>query len=237
MPDRALPRGPHPDDSRLFGEAYLPALRAATREVSWLLDKGYTLPAALKLAGDRHALNARQRAAVSRCACADQVALERQRRLQPAAALAGAALLIDAFNVLTTIEVALSGGVVMIGRDGVMRDIAGVHGSYRSLEETEPAVVLVQRTLSTLEVDSCEWLLDAPVANSGKLCALLNAQFGPSSLARVVPDPDPLLASASVLVASADGQVLDAAARSCNLARLCVERELPAAFTIDLSVD
>jgi hypothetical protein len=139
--------------------------------------------------------------------------------------------------VLTTIEVALSGGVVMVGRDGVMRDIAGVHSSYRSLEETEPAVDLVERTLAALEVASCEWLLDAPVANSGKLCALLNARAARNDLARVVSDPDPLLASASVIVASADGQVLDAAARSCNLARLCVERELPDAFMIDLGAD
>jgi hypothetical protein len=225
------------DDARLFGATYLAALRTATRELSWLLDRGYALTSALKLVGDRHGLNARQRSAVSRCACADSVAQERQRRLQPKAALAGSVLLIDAFNVLTTIQVALSGGVVMLGRDGVLRDIAGVHGNYRSLEATEPAVRLLEHTLCMLEVTSCEWLLDAPVANSGRLCASLNARADRGWSARVVPDPDPLLSSSSMIVASADGAVLDAAERSCNLARFGVELELPQAFVIDLGAD
>jgi len=134
MPDRRSHRGPHPNDRALFAPENLPALRSATGDLSWLLERGYVIQSALKLTGDRYALTARQRAAVSRCACPHERALERARRMQPSAALANAELVIDGFNVLTTLEVALSGGVVMVGRDAVMRDIAGVHGSYRSVE-------------------------------------------------------------------------------------------------------
>ena len=237
MPDTRSHRGLAPEDARLFAREQLPALRAATRDLSWLLERGYQPTSALKLTGDRHALTARQRAAVSRCACADSRARERARRLQPTAALAGRALQIDGFNVLTTLEVALSGGVVLLGRDGVLRDIAGVHGSYRRVSETEPALSLLERTLRALGVTACEWLLDAPVSNSGRLCAAINARAVPGWHARVVADPDPLLASSAAIVASADGEVLDAAANSCNLVRLCVERELPGAFVLDLSAD
>lgn len=237
MPDSRSHRGPHPDDAEFFAPAHWPALRAATRDLSWLLERGYARESALKLTGDRYALTSRQRAAVARCACADVTVRLRRARMQPDTALAGAALAIDGFNVLTTLEVALAGGVVLLGRDGVLRDIAGVHGSYRRVEETEPALTLLERTLGALGIASCEWLLDAPVSNSGRLCARLNELGIAGWQARVVPDPDPLLAAGSAVVASADGEVLDRAARCYNLARACVERELPHAFLVDLSAD
>jgi len=240
MPDHRTHRGPHPNDHALFSPATLPALRSATADLSWLLERGYVIQSALKLTGDRYALTARQRAAVSRCSCPRPVALERMRRMQPSASLVGAELAIDGFNVLTSLEVALSGGVVLIGRDTVMRDIAGVHGSYRSVEETMPALLLLGEVLRALRVGRCEWLLDAPVSNSGRLCSTIMRVAAEHALpwtARVVADPDGLLADSPHVVASADGQVLDAAARSCNLARVCVERAVPGAFVIDLSTD
>jgi hypothetical protein len=51
----------------------------------------------------------------------------------------------------------------------------------------------------------------------------------------VVPDPDVLLAASNAVVASADGVVLDRAARSFNLARHCAEACAPGAWVVDLS--
>jgi hypothetical protein len=238
MPDRRVHRGKHPDDEEQFGAPMVPLMQAATRDLSWLLDRGYRVNSALKLTGDRYALTARQRAAVSRCACPERAARRRQLRMVAAPELTGRILRIDGFNLLTTLEVALSGGVVLIGRDNVMRDIAGVHGSYRSVEETRPALESIARVCSKLNIASCEWLLDAPVSNSGRLCAVILELAREHALAweaRVAPDPDVILAASPDVVASADGQVLDAAARSCNLARICIERAVPNAFIVDLS--
>ena len=85
----------------------------------------------------------------------------------------GRAVWIDGFNVLTTVEAALGGAVVLIGRDGSLRDIAGVHGTYRRVEETTPAIALVGAALDRLGVGPCRWLLDRPVSNSGRLRAML----------------------------------------------------------------
>jgi hypothetical protein len=238
MPDKRVHRGLHPKDEVQFGPAMLPSLRAMTADLCWLLDRGYPVQSALKLTGDRYALTARQRSAVSRSACAERVARSRQLRMVDPALLSGARLSIDGFNLLTTLEVALSGGVVLIGRDGVMRDIAGVHGSYRSVEETQPALALLARVCGELGIAHCEWLLDAPVSNSGRLCSAILELAERQSLAwdaKVVADPDPVLIESLDIVASADGQVIDAAARSCNLARLCIERAVPHAFVVDLS--
>jgi hypothetical protein len=228
----------HPQDAALFGAAELPALRAATGELCWLLERGYTQEASLKLVGDRHALERRQRAAIARCACADSRAQARLSRMAPAAALSGQRLEVDGFNVLTTLEVTLSGGIVLLGRDGVLRDIAGVHGSYRAVEETVPALEHLAEFLRGLGVADCEILLDAPVSNSGRLRARIDElarERGWRVAARVVADPDATLSRSAQIVASADGALLDRCGRWFNLARACVGSRIPHARIVDLS--
>src|SRR5688500_3971235 len=66
MSDSRKHRGPHPEDGRLFATDQLPALREATRDLSWLLSRDYASPSALKLVGDRYQLEARQRIAAAR---------------------------------------------------------------------------------------------------------------------------------------------------------------------------
>ena len=78
LPDSRKHRGPHPRDRDLFAPERVGALASATTELSWLLSRGYVNPSALKLVGDRHGLNQRQRAAVVRAACPD-AALEHRR--------------------------------------------------------------------------------------------------------------------------------------------------------------
>lgn len=238
MPDSRSHRGPHPEDAKLFAPAMLPAMRAAASELSWLLTRGYKPASSLKLVGDRHALTERQRAAVSRCSCADDVARVRRARALPPEQLRGELLWIDGFNVLTTLEVALSGGVVLLGRDGALRDIAGVHGSYRRVSESARALELCALELRALGVRTCRWLFDRPVSNSGRLAARLREHARANALAwevELVANPDPLLAASDAVVASADGAVLDAAARSFNLTRVIVERAIPTAWLVDLS--
>jgi hypothetical protein len=231
-------RGADPQDAKLFAAGAIPQLLAATSDLCWLYDRGYSPVSALKLVGDRYALTKRQRAALLRCSCAQARAVARRARRVSCEHIADACLCIDGFNVLTTLEVALSGGVVLIGRDGCARDIAGVHGSYRQVEETGPALELLARLIVALRVRACEWLLDQPVSNSGRLCARIRAYAAEHDLpwqARVVSDPDFVLAHCSEIVATADGAVLDQAARSFNLARLCIETSVAGAFVVDLS--
>ncbi|HWW74418.1 MAG TPA: DUF434 domain-containing protein, partial [Pyrinomonadaceae bacterium] len=170
-PDRRRHRGAHPEDARLFDESWLAALRTATGELSWLLSRGYQPKSALKLVGDRHNLRERQRLAVARAACSDE---GRERRLKSrveADAVRGAALVIDGFNLVITLEAALSGGVLVRCRDGCVRDLSSVHGSYRAVEETDRAVLLAGEVLAALGPAHALWLFDSPVSNSGRLAA------------------------------------------------------------------
>lgn len=233
MPDSRTHRGPGPRDRELFGEGARPALASAAADLSWLLSRGYAEPSSLKLVGDRHRLVERQRTAVLRCAAADAaVAGRRERRLGLDAARGGP-VRIDGFNLILTLESALGGGVVLGGRDGCFRDLASVHGTYRKVEETRPALELATRRLAAWGVGPRTWLLDAPVSNSGRLAAMIR-EIDPEARAEVVADPDPLLALPGPPVATADSGVLDRCGPWINLARLLVEAEVPGAFLVDL---
>jgi len=79
MADKRQHRGPHPKDKDLFGPDALMELRAATRDLCWLMTLGYATVSSLKLVGDRYWLTERQRRAVLRSSCSKQ-ALTRPRR-------------------------------------------------------------------------------------------------------------------------------------------------------------
>ena len=105
---------------------------------------------------------------------------------------------LDGYNVLTTIEAALAGGVILAARDGAYRDMASMHGSYRKVAETRPALELLGRTLAALGVSECRWLLDRPVSNSGRLKGIIEelaAARGWPWRVELVPNPDVLLAN------------------------------------------
>ena len=139
-PDTRHHRGAHPADPELFGLDQLSKLRLAVSELSWLLSRGYNLTSSLKLVGDRHGLRERQRLAVRRSSCSDQ---DRQRRKDHCISveqIGNESVIVDGFNLMITVEAALSRGPLLIGVDGCIRDLSSVHGSYRSVEETDRAI-------------------------------------------------------------------------------------------------
>ena len=236
MPDRRSHRGPHPEDGELFAQSNWPRLRSAVFDYSWLLTRGYAECSAIKIVGDRYELSARQRMAVARSACADVALEQRLVRQVTASDIAGQTLWLDAFNVLTTVEVALSGGVILAARDGTYRDIAGVHGTYRNVEETRAAIDLVGRTLQDLATAECVWLLDSPVGNSGRLKSILvelAASHGWPWKVELVQNPDRVLIAANTVVATADSVILDRCRHWFNLARQTVAR-VPTARVIPM---
>jgi hypothetical protein len=238
VPDTRSHRGPHPQDAALFAPSTWPRLRAAVGDLSWLLSRGYALPGALQVVGNRYDLETRQRQAVTRCACTDE-ALARRRAIEvPPDALSGMPLLIDGYNVLTSVEAALGGAVVLLARDGSLRDIAGVHGTYRRVEETLPALQKVGAYLRERNVARCVWYLDAPVSNSGRLKAIIETtarEAGWDWSVEVVPNPDADLSAAQdTIVATADGVILDRCGRWVSLAREVVRTAVPDAKVVDL---
>jgi len=237
VPGKPSHRGPDPRDALAFDPASLPALRGGAFDFCWLLSRGYATESALKLVGDRWNLTERQRQAVRRSACSDDARARRLTRRCDATGLAGCALSIDGFNVLTTIEAALGGAIVLCCRDQTFRDIAGLHGTYRRVDETAPALDLLGAAFLVLGIKHCRWLFDRPVSNSGRTRALFLAyaeRHAQDWSVELVDDPDPILKQSPDIVASADSAVIDECARWFNLARHVVETQRPEAWIVDL---
>ena len=238
MPDKRTHRGPHPADAKLFAESKISDLRLALADFSLLLTKGYAEKSALKLVGDKFSLTERQRLAIMRSACSDQQLASRKQREVKLAELSGKPIAIDGYNVLITIEAAMSGGCIFRGRDGCFRDLASIHGTYRKVTETIPAVRLIGEFLKAHNADDCLWLLDSPVSNSGRLKKLLGElaqQNNWNWKIELSLSPDAELIKTDAVAASSDSVILDGCKSWVNLARAIIEEKLPDSNIVDLS--
>ncbi len=236
-PDERQHRGAHPADTSLFADDKIEVLRRATDELSWLLGRRYSPAASLKLVGDRYRLAHRQRLAISRAACADHSREKRAASCRPLESVAGERLIIDGFNLIITVEAALNGGVLMICRDGCIRDLSSVHGSYRSVQETECAISLIGEALVTIGSGPAEWLFDKPVSNSGRLAQRVNdsaIERGWKWAVKTVFDPDAEIMSSTAIAVTSDSVILAKATRWINLSSYLIQKFLPQAWVIDL---
>jgi hypothetical protein len=212
-------------------------LREGVRDLCWLLDRGYGIGSATELVGDRYHLTRRQRIAIARCACSETAAERRSAHAVSAAALRGQELWLDGFNVLTAVETALGGGVILIGRDGCCRDVAGVYAHYHKVAETIPALRIIGDYLVQQGVSRCLWWLDSPVDNSGRLKALIEDVAREANWpweVELVLNPDRVLSSAAQIVCSSDHEILDRCQRWHNLCREVVRENAPRARVVDL---
>ena len=234
-------RGPHPQDEALFSEAAIPVLKHAVTDLSWLRTRGYSESSAIKLVGDRYQLRGRQRTAVGRCTCSDSAREDRASRRCKPGAVEARGLAIDGLNVITTIEVALAGGPLLLGRDACMRDMASFHGSYRLVQETERAVAILVDLVDSLKPSEAILYIDRPVSNSGRLAEIVRTTAAAKRSrveATTANRVDELLKASMAVVATADSAILDKCADWLSLARLAIEQnrgELDPLWLVDLS--
>lgn len=130
-------RGYVPKDSVEFGAKAAEQLNAAAQELVFLMDRGYDTKSTSTFVGNHHLLSERQRMALARIVSTASAVQNRKRKelLQ-----APDYLVLDGFNTIITLEVALSGSLLLEGMDGTIRDLAGLRGSYRIVDKTIQAV-------------------------------------------------------------------------------------------------
>lgn len=233
-------RGAHPEDERLFDDAHVPTLRNAVRDLSWLRTHGYGESGAKKLVGDRYRLKSRQRNAVARSACSDT---ERAHRLSSRIGrfdLEGCRLEIDGFNVLITVEAALGGAYLFVGRDTAYRDVNPVKGTYRIVHQTRPAIDRLAETVEALGVQGVTWYLDCSVSNVGRVRARLLERASDLSVGwdvEVGSEVDSALLESGNPVATSDSEILDASDAWFHLEAVLHERYEGKVNLVDLRPD
>jgi hypothetical protein len=204
-------RGAHPDDELLFNNDIRETLLMAVTDAIWLLDRGYTIEPVLDIVGNRYGLHARQRLALQRSICTTTRKDVRLARCIPVDSLKNEIIEIDGFNLIIGIEIALSHGLLIRGCDGAYRDLAGLRGSYHTVDETDKALTLLGNVFRVLGCGRVHFYLDQPVSNSGRLRSTIiehASHWSTQVNVEIVRNPDILLFDKKNVV-SGDALVLD----------------------------
>jgi len=162
-------RGLHDDDDRFFAPAQIDRLKTTQEELNYLLDRGYPIKSAGTFVGNHHQLTARQLLAVVRSTSPSQKLKVRDMKRLLKEDINKQTVNIDGFNLIIGLEVALSDGMLFIGQDGCIRDLAELRGTYRLIPQTETAIGIIRDILLELQVSKAVFMLDEPVSNSGRL--------------------------------------------------------------------
>ncbi|GAB4338608.1 MAG: DUF434 domain-containing protein [Flammeovirgaceae bacterium] len=226
-------------DFQIFNKSKIPILKEALSDLAFLINKNYSLNASLKLVGDRYELVDRQRAAIMRCVSTIQYQNNTSQKELLVSDLQGKDVAIDGFNLLIVLECAYNKLPIFKGLDKCIRDIASVHGTYKSIQETNFSIELIGEKLSQLEVSSVEWVLDSPIAHSGSLRHKIE-QISKRNAWRwsviLHKNPDQYLSELTEkVIISSDSLIIEKSKHWCNLSVYLIENFIKEAWIIDLS--
>lgn len=192
-------------------------------DLRYLLNRGYqrkSLRGLLKLVGDRYGLDAYQRNILAKAVYPDEEALRRRVKLVSAEDIVGHTLGIDGYNVLVTIESAFQQKLLLLGDDGLVRDVAGESSGYRPGPYTMPALHMVVQVLRAYPPRETVMLFDASMSRSRELSRSATNLLQTAGLCgggSTSPYPDKELPRYHV-VASSDSGLVEASERAFDLA-------------------
>ena len=211
-------RGYSPNDPKEFGGKAVDILLKAGRDVQYLLNQGYPVKGATTFVGNHYLLSERQRLALARAVSSDE-SLKIRENKEIKSIPPESVVYIDGFNTIITLEVALSDSLLLKCMDGTIRDLAALRGTYRLIDKTETAIMLIGKALEENRVGKAVFYLDAPVSNSGRLkqrITELLSRFTFEVEAEVINNVDSVLEKLDNVITS-DAIILDKCVSWINL--------------------
>ena len=232
-------RGYSPKDTLEFGPKAQPLLNLAAEEIYYLINRGYDIKSCSTFIGNHYLLSERQRLVLARMLSPRKSLTHRQEKLLPPDAKLDT-VHIDGFNTIITLEIALSGSLLIQGLDGTVRDIAGLRGTYRIIDKTEAAVSLILNYLDTAKVNHAVFYLDRPVSNSGRLKQLIEetaANHKVNVTFEIINDVDRILYPLANVITT-DAIILDKCKSWYNLNRYIIEQNIeePWVFKLNMNI-
>ena len=103
--------------------------------------------------------------------------------------------------------------------DGTIRDLAALRGTYRLIDKTDKAILLIGSILEKNKVDKAVFYLDAPVSNSGRLKQRITELLNPFAFevnVEVINNVDSVLETLDHVITS-DAIILDKCVSWINL--------------------
>lgn len=163
-------RGYFDSDEKDFNEKNLEKLRKAQKDFYYLMNQNYPMQSIATFVGNHFAFSERQRMALIRAtSSSESIKIRSEKEIKKLGE--NETVYIDGFNVIITLEVALSNSTLLHCMDNTIRDLAGLRGTYRLIDKTPIAIDMIGKKLSEMKIKKCVFYLDKPVSNSGRLKA------------------------------------------------------------------
>ncbi|MCC0645291.1 MULTISPECIES: DUF434 domain-containing protein [unclassified Clostridioides] len=230
-------RGFDESDKHWFSRKELIRLVKAQEEIEWLINRDYKIDPVATFVGDRYQFSIRQRDALKRAVCTDEKNRIRQSKILSLDKINEGIIYIDGFNLIIALEVALSGGTLVIGRDGNIRDLAGLRGTYKIIDKTEEALNLIGKFFNKYKAPKIKFYLDAPVSNSGNLRYKIlehAKEWKIETEVELVKNADVILEKLDRVVSS-DAVIVDKCISYFNVARSIIEEYIKDCNIVNLN--
>ena len=209
-----------------------PQLCEAAIDFRYLLNRAYPRKPSLELVGNRYQLTFDGRHLLHRGVFSHADAMKRLETRVSLQKISAQELAIDGYNVVITLEAALSGRPLIFGDDGFLRDISGLSGNFRRTRRTEESLQLIYDLLKEKKPRRTMFLFDAPISKSGKLAEEVRRhlqEMGIPGDAEAVKVPEDILIGFPGIVATSDTAIIDQSARIVDLAGSLIRKRIPSA--------
>lgn len=223
-----IKRGFVPNDIKDFSPKSIETLKVASSDILAIIDRGYPIKSVSTFVGNHYQLSERQRLALVR---AISPTVDVQSRLDKLISTTcdGSTVYLDGLNVIITLETMLSKTTLIRCMDGTIRDLCGLRGTYRLIQNTDMAIKLIGDELSHLKISKAMFYLDSPVSNTGRLShriyeVLKDYPFNVE--VELVPNADVILEKQSYVITS-DAIILNHCKSWINLVSEIVRKHYP----------
>ncbi|MDO3426365.1 DUF434 domain-containing protein [Chryseobacterium sp. APV1] len=222
-------RGKNTGDDTLFGSAkQLEKMKLAVQDMQYLLSRNYAEKASSELVGNHYRLKTRQIQAVRGASTSETQLQNRKSKQLEISELKTKTIYLDGFNVLILLESLLSGAYIFEGTDGCFRDLSGVFGTYKRVNQTQKAIELVASFLHKSHAEKLIWIFDKPVSNSGRIKQMIMDFAIENNLNWNVElefNPDKFLAENAEILVTSDAWILDHCKSWFNLIGYLIQEE------------
>jgi hypothetical protein len=216
-----------------------PAFKSAYNDYLDLLTKKYPQKTILKLIGDRYKLSGTERSLLFRGVAPEIISLNRKKKTTNIIALQNSSLHIDGLNQIWTIATYLSGGLVFIALDGLLRDVSEIHGNTMKLNLVDKSIKILIKCLKNIGNCSFEIYIDEQVNHAqeiiSKIISISEKEKLPLKLYTSKVVDYKLKNITSGFLATSDSEIIDKSkVPIIDFARNCLEKEFnPYFFNLD----
>ncbi len=143
-------------------------LYEAARDFFYLLERGYGRKTSLDMVSSRWLLSRYERLLLYRSLYPTSVSGARIRKRLSPSALKGRVVVVDGFNVVSTVASAMIGDTLVEGNDGFIRDLAATVRKVKAAPPYFSSLAVAASLLSRLGPSRQIWVFDSQISRSAE---------------------------------------------------------------------